>query len=61
MIDVTEVEAVSAGDRVIIFGDNVQLGPTATEMSEILDTISYEVLTGIGARISRVYVNAEGD
>lgn len=50
MIDVTDIDC-QEGDSVEIFGDNLPV----TELSDILDTIPYEVLTGISNRVKRVY------
>lgn len=50
MLDVTEASA-EVGDEVEIFGDHVKV----TEISELLSTIPYEVLTGISRRVKRIY------
>ena len=50
MIDVTDIEC-KEGDSVEIFGDNLPV----TELSDRLDTIPYEILTGISERVKRVY------
>ena len=50
MIDVTDIPC-HEGDSVEIFGDNLPV----TELSDRLDTIPYEVLTGISERVKRVY------
>lgn len=50
MIDVTDIDC-REGDRVIIFGDELPI----TVLSDILDTIPYEVLTSISTRVKRVY------
>jgi Alr-MurF fusion protein len=51
MIDITEVNC-EEGDEVIIFETNSQL----QNLAQSLQTIAYEVLTGISARVKRVYV-----
>jgi alanine racemase len=51
MVDVTNV-ACSEGDEVIVFDTTEQL----TELSNAMETIPYEVLTGISSRVKRVYV-----
>ena len=53
MIDVTGI-ACHEGDTVEIFGDNLPV----TVLSDILDTIPYEVLTGISNRVKRVYFSS---
>ena len=50
MIDVTDIPC-HEGDQVEIFGKNLPV----TVLSDILDTIPYEVLTGISGRVKRVY------
>src|SRR5450756_418458 len=48
-------EPVSEGDEVVIFGPGDAGEPTAQEWGEALGTISYEMVTGIGARVRRSY------
>ena len=50
MIDVTGIPC-QEGDSVEIFGSNL---PVST-LAEILDTIPYEVLTGVSERVKKVY------
>ena len=50
MIDVTGIDC-KEGDSVEIFGNNLPV----TVLSDKLDTIPYEVLTGISNRVKRVY------
>lgn len=50
MIDVTDIDC-REGDHAIIFGEE----PSITEISEILNTIPYEVLTSISTRVKRIY------
>lgn len=50
MIDVTDIDC-QEGDQAIIFGDQLPI----TVLSDTLDTIPYEVLTGISARVKRIY------
>jgi alanine racemase len=52
MIDLTDVPGVALGDDVVLFGD--ALG--ADEVAKWYDTIPYEVLTAVGKRVPRVYV-----
>lgn len=51
MIDVTDLAECKVGDEVEIFGPNIP----AAELAGILDTIPYEVLTSVSARVKRVY------
>lgn len=50
MIDVTGAE-VEEGDEVIIFGNELPI----TDLSSRIGTIPYEILTGIGERVKRVF------
>lgn len=50
MIDVTDITC-HEGDSVEIFGPSLPV----TQLSEWLDTIPYEVMTGISTRVKRVY------
>ncbi len=52
MIDVTHIPDAQAGDEVEIFGNVVAVQTLATA----LNTIAYEVFTGISKRVKRVYV-----
>jgi alanine racemase len=51
MIDVTGIPGVREGDEVIVFG-----GPLPVEqVAEWAGTIPYEIMTGVSARVKRVY------
>jgi alanine racemase len=50
MIDVTDIDC-REGDTVEIFGDHLPV----TVLSDAIDTIPYEILTGISNRVKRVY------
>ncbi len=54
MIDVSDVPDVQAGDEAIVFGQE----PTADELAAKIGTINYEVVTTVGKRVPRVYVNS---
>jgi len=49
-VDVTNMD-VQEGDQVEVFGNNI----TISEIAEKLDTIPYEILTGVSRRVKRVY------
>ncbi|MFH0761829.1 MAG: bifunctional UDP-N-acetylmuramoyl-tripeptide:D-alanyl-D-alanine ligase/alanine racemase [Bacteroidota bacterium] len=51
LLDVTGSDATE-GDEVIVFGSDLPV----TEMSQILETIPYEILTSIPLRVKRVYL-----
>jgi alanine racemase len=50
MLDITGIEA-KEGDEVIVFGAN----PRIETVAQAAETIAYEILTGISARVKRVY------
>ena len=51
-VDISEAPQVKVGDWVEFFGDSISIEQVAMQSN----TISYEVLTGINKRVSRVYV-----
>jgi alanine racemase len=51
MIDITGIEAAREGDEVVVFGTN----PPVETIAKAAGTIAYEILTGISARVKRVY------
>ncbi len=53
MIDITGIAGVEVGDTVTIFGP--EAGNTLEDMARVLDTISYEIMTSISARVKRIY------
>lgn len=50
MVDVTNMSCFE-GDSVIIFGED----PTVISLAEKLQTIPYEILTGISQRVKRIF------
>ena len=48
-------DPVAAGDEVVLFGSGRDGGPTAQDWAEAAGTISYEIVTRIGARVPRTY------
>jgi len=60
MVDCTPAGHVSPGDEVVLIGRQGQLELDAREWARRLQTISYEVLTGIGWRVPRVPVREGG-
>jgi alanine racemase len=51
MMDITSVPEASMGDEIIIFGPDLPV----TELADSLETIPYEIFTGISERVKRVY------
>jgi alanine racemase len=58
MVDCEDDTSVKPGDEVVLLGRQGAEEITADEWAELLGTISYEVLCGIGPRVPRVVVNA---
>lgn len=54
MIDITEVQGVKAGDTVTL----LDYCYTAKDMAKEAGTIAYEIISGIGNRVPRFYLNA---
>lgn len=48
-----------AGDTVVLFGSGADGEPTAEDWAAAAGTISYEIVTRVGARVPRVYVDSE--
>jgi alanine racemase len=56
MLDVGRIENVQIGDEVVIFGQQGNETLTVDEIAALLNTINYEIVTAITARVPRVYV-----
>lgn len=56
LIDVTDIEAASINDEVVIIGSQGERQITAEDVAARLGTISYEVICGISDRVPRVYL-----
>ncbi len=59
VIDVADDE-IEAGDEVILFGPGDLGEPTAQDWADLLETITYEIVTRIGSRIPRTYHGENG-
>jgi alanine racemase len=53
-------DPLTAGDEIVLFGPGDRGEPTAQEWADALGTISYEIVTRIGARVPRVYQGLTG-
>jgi alanine racemase len=51
---------VREGDEVVLFGPGTAGEPTAQDWADWLGTINYEIVTRIGARVPRTYVEESG-
>ena len=56
MLDVGMLKNVRIEDEVVIFGKQGEAEITADELAEELNTINYEIVTSITARVPRVYL-----
>jgi alanine racemase len=54
-------EPAEAGDDVVLFGPGRAGEPTAQDWADACETISYEIVTRIGGRMARRYVDDETD
>jgi alanine racemase len=55
MVDVTDIANVQQGDEVVLLGRQAAAEITADEMAAWANTISYEILTSISARVPRIH------
>lgn len=58
VVDVGDA-ACEAGAEVILFGEGSRTQPTAQDWALACDTIAYEIVTSVGPRVPRVYVDGE--
>ena len=56
MLDVGEIPDVAVGDEVMVFGAHPTLPVGADSIAKQINTISYEIVTGVSSRVPRVYV-----
>ncbi len=58
MLDVTDIPTVTDGTEVTVFG---AAGVTAEELSQMLDTIDYEIVCAVSRRVPRVYFDGSDE
>ncbi len=51
-------DPVAVGDEVVLFGDPATGAPSATDWADAAGTINYDIVTRIGARVQRTYVDS---
>jgi alanine racemase len=56
MLDVGSIENVQPGDEVVVFGQQGNETLSVDEMAGLLNTINYEIVSTITARVPRVYL-----
>ena len=54
-LDVTDIPGIQTGDEVVLIGSQGSETITLEEIAELCDTISYEILVGLGSRVKRVH------
>ena len=54
MIDLTDIPAATVGDDVVVYGSGDSGEPTVVEVARLADTIPYELLCRISARVRRI-------
>lgn len=57
IVDVTDIPDVAIGDEAVLIGEQGGNRITAYDLADLSQTIPYEVLCGIGARVRRVLVD----
>ncbi len=55
--DDRDAAACVAGDTAVLFGSGAEGEPTAQDWADAAHTITYEVVTRVGSRVPRVYVD----
>lgn len=58
VVDVTEIDGVHTGDEVVLWGRQGDAEITCGEVAAWADTIPYELLTRVGARVPRLYADS---
>jgi alanine racemase len=58
VVDVTDIDGVCPGTEVVLWGRQESAEIQCAEVAAWADTIPYELLTGVGARVPRVYTDA---
>jgi len=56
VIDIGDLD-FSTGDEVILFGDPAQNEPDVEEWAKASQSIGYEIVTRLGSRVPRIYLN----
>ncbi len=58
MVDLGDIDA-GPGDLVLVLGSGEEGEPTVHEWAHAIGTIEYEIVTRLGARIPRVYIDSD--
>lgn len=57
MVDVTDIAGAVAGDPVVLYGRQGEEQVSICDVAAALGTIPHEIMTGLGKRVPRVYLN----
>lgn len=57
MVDASEVDGVSVGDEVVLFGRDGNVEIRSDDIAESIGTIAHEVLCGVTSRVPRIYTH----
>ncbi|MGR6835253.1 alanine racemase [Syntrophomonas erecta] len=60
MFDVSKVKGVKEGDEILLFG-RPEDGVSADDLARIMETINYEVVCAVSARVPRIYIDKPRD
>jgi len=61
LVELGPDSSTQAGDEVLLLGPGRNGEPTAQDWAEACDTISYEIVTRIGGRMTRTHVDSGTD
>jgi alanine racemase len=56
VVDVTGISGLAEGDEVVLIGAQGEDAITLEEVAAWCDTITHEILTGLGRRVKRIYL-----
>ena len=56
IIDISEIDDVQTGDVATVIGRDGELEVTVDDIAKLADTINYNIVCGIGMRVTRVYI-----
>jgi alanine racemase len=57
LVDITDIRTAAPGDEVVLYGRQGDEEITIRDAAESLGTVPYEVMTSIGSRVPRTYLN----
>lgn len=57
LVDVTDIRTAAPGDEVVLYGRQGDEEISLRDAADSLGTIPYEVMTSIGSRVPRIYLN----